>query len=141
MILFIILCMVVIYKRKRNKRSDKTRATSKFSAFQSVRNIRAVNMKSFDKDINIPLSFEELSSGTNMGIDSHHQKMVFNCDRIPLRNPPASLGRILLYDFTYRQYQQDFISPKKNSLVPGRIILQTIWYSQKAPEKLVCKTN
>ena len=63
--------MVVIYKRKRNKSLIKNRATSKFSAFQSVRNIRAVNMKSFDKDINIPLSFEELSSGTNMGIDSH----------------------------------------------------------------------
>ena len=42
--------------------------------------------------------------------------MVFNCDRLPLRNPSASLGRILLCDFTYRQYQQDFISQKKTLL-------------------------
>ena len=42
--------------------------------------------------------------------------MVFNCDRLPLRNPSASLGRILLCDFTYRQYQQDSISQKKTLL-------------------------
>ena len=28
-------------------------------------------MKSFGEDINTPLSVEELSTGTNMGIDSH----------------------------------------------------------------------
>ena len=76
----------------------------------------------------------------NWGGDSP-PKMVFNCDRLNLRYPPASLGRILLRNFTYRQYKQDFISQKKNSLVPGRNILQTIWYSQKAPKKLVCTTN
>ena len=32
-------------------------------------------------------------------------------------------------------------SPQKNSLVSSRNVLQTIWYSQKAPEKMVRKTN
>jgi hypothetical protein len=69
--LFILLYMVVIYKQRTDGTANNVSTTAKFSAFQSVRNIRAVNMKSFDKEINTPLSSEELSTGTHMGMDSH----------------------------------------------------------------------
>ena len=63
--------MVVGYKRGDDGESSNNNKSVKLRAFQSVRNIRAVNIKSFDKDINLPLSAEEVTSGTNMGIDSH----------------------------------------------------------------------
>ena len=63
--------MVVGYKRGDNEESSNNNKSVKLRAFQSVRNIRVVNIKSFDKDINLPLSAEEVTSGTNMGIDSH----------------------------------------------------------------------
>ena len=42
--------------------------------------------------------------------------MVFRCDRLNLRYSSASLGRILLRNFTYGQYTQDCISQKKTLL-------------------------
>ena len=69
--LFILLYMVSIYKQRTDGTANNVSTTAKFSAFQSVRNIRAVNMKSSDKDINTPLSSKELSTGTHMGMDSH----------------------------------------------------------------------
>ena len=65
------LYVVVIYRQRSNGKINSISKAAKFSAFQSIRNIRAVNMQSFDKDINTPLSAEEFSTGTHMGIDSH----------------------------------------------------------------------
>ena len=45
----------------------------------------------------------------------------------PSPNPSASLERILLRNYTYQQYEQDCLSPQKNSLVSSRNVLHTIW--------------
>ena len=51
-----------------------------------------------------------------IGAAIHNQKIVYRYDRLPLRNLSTSLDQILLCKYTYQQYEQDCISPKKTLL-------------------------
>ena len=67
--------MVAYYKKKEKKKKRgwiiSNKSTVNISAFKTARNIRAVNVGSYDKDVNPILSPDELIVGTRMGMDSY----------------------------------------------------------------------
>ena len=67
--------MVAYYKKKEKKKKQgwiiNNKSTVNISAFKTARNIKAVNIGSYDKDVNPVLSPDELIVGTRMGMDSH----------------------------------------------------------------------
>ena len=74
--------MVAYYKKKEKKKKRgwiiSNKSTVNISAFKTARNIRAVNVGSYDKDVNPILSPDELIVGTKMGMDLHADTICVN---------------------------------------------------------------
>ena len=64
------MVVIISLRRKRNK-SQVNNAALNFATMRTERLIRSVNYTLHDKDINVPLTNDELIAGTHMGIDSH----------------------------------------------------------------------
>ena len=113
--------MVVMLKLKRKDGAGA--GNIHLYAFKTNRCVKALNMGSFDKDINLRLSLEELNEGTKMGIDSHadttcvnkhaHIESIvegFTVDAIPFDKSIGKLSNLPIVHAIYAHDNPDTMS-------------------------------
>ena len=113
-------------------------------AFKTNRSVKAVNMKSFDKEINLPLSPDELVMGTNMGVDSHAETTCvnkhayiesivegFTVDAIPFDKP---IGKLTNLPIVHTVYAHD----DSETMVTSLLRFNHIIYVKDMDNALLC---